>query len=96
MLVIDNRQTLLDVTIQELGDAERLVELALLNGFDIDELDAGNDVLLNEIDVSKKKIVDGLAMRKIKPSSVLSYDQVIAYEDEWTLYYTVGLPPTHG
>lgn len=96
MLVINNRQTLLDVTIQELGDAERLVELALLNGFDIDELDSGTEVVINEIDVSKNKIVDGLASRKIKPSSVLTRDQATAYEDEWTLYYTVGLPANHG
>jgi hypothetical protein len=96
MLVIDNRQTLLDIAIQELGDAERLVELALLNGFDIDDIDATTEIVVSTVDASKKKIIDGLATKKIKPASFLASDKATVYEDEWTLYYTVGLPPTHG
>lgn len=96
MLVIDNRQTLLDLAVEHLGDAERLVELALLNSFDIDDIDAGIEFVLPEVDINKARIINGLKKQNIHPASALDYEDYALLEDEWTLYYTVGLPANHG
>ncbi len=95
MLVINNRQTLLDAAVQHLGDPEKLVEMALLNGVDIDDIEAGTEIKVNAADVANTKIIKGLTNRKIVPASALNTVGAFG-EDEWTLYYTTGLPPNHG
>ena len=88
MPIINNRQTLLDIAVEHLGDAEQLVEVALLNGFDIDDLEAGTFVVTPTSDLGRNKIIQGLKKRNIVPASAL--DEETAIIDEWEAYYDNG------
>jgi len=51
-------QTLIDLAVQELGDASRAFELAVLNGLNIsDDLIAGQEILVPEAAREKKAVV---------------------------------------
>ena len=93
MPIINDRQTILDIATQYLGDPERIIEVALLNGIDVDDVEAGGVLLLPDVDLNKSTIVNGLSSRNIIPASAIEAE---TYEDEWTLYYTTGLPESHG
>lgn len=65
-------QTLIDITIQELGDAERLFEVAMLNGKSITgSVTAGEAILVPDFDTKKKKLVKLFADPFNKPASNL-------------------------
>jgi hypothetical protein len=65
-------QTLIDIALQELGDAERLFELAVLNNLEVtDTLPAV--LLVPDVDPSKKKLVKLFANPMNKPASATGF-----------------------
>ena len=87
-------QTILDIAMQYCGDSETAVTIALLNVLDIDDLLLGQSLLVPDTVIDKQAIVTGFRVSNIVPASALTpYDN---YEDEWALYYTTGLPSSHG
>jgi LysM domain len=95
-ITISEGQTLVDIAARYCGDAALAIDIAMLNGIDIDDIQEGDSLILPDVAIDKKAIVENLLARKNNPASALTAEEAIAYEDEWTLYYTVGLPPTHG
>lgn len=69
-------QTLVDIVIQELGDADRTVEVAELNEMNItDELTAGDMITVPDFDVSKRAIVNAFINDAFKPASGIGNDE---------------------
>lgn len=53
-----DKQTTIDIAVQELGDAERAMEVAELNGIPVTQnLIAGQTLLVPDFDISKRNIV---------------------------------------
>jgi len=74
-------QTLIDITLQELGDVERVFEVAALNGKAItDTVSAGDLIIVPELDASKRKLVKLFSDPFNKPASSTGF---IAPEDYW-------------
>ena len=86
-------QILLDVAIEYCGDASLVTQIAILNGLDIDDILLGQSLIVPEMNIDKKAIVDSLKKYYIVPASALS--QFDNYEDEWQQYYSTGLPSSH-
>lgn len=95
MQIIQTRegQTLLDVAIEHCGDASLVAQIAVINSLDIDDILLGQSLQVPDLVIDKKAIVTSLATENIIPASALEID---TYADEWTLYYTTGLPSSHG
>ena len=91
-VIVKNRQTIIDIAIQYLGDADRAVEIAILNGLDFDDIPAGTMILLPDIDNYKQRIADLFGDINAPASAIIGTN---LFEDEWTLYYTTGLPSSH-
>jgi hypothetical protein len=89
MPIINNRQTLLDIATEYLGDPDRAVEIAILNNLDVDDIVAGSVIVLPTVDLNKSTVINGLGSRNLVPASAI---EINIYEDEWILYYTTGLP----
>ena len=85
-------QTLVDVAVEHCGDASVAVDIAILNGLDIDDILLGQSLKLPDLTIDKKAIVTSLVEGNIIPASAIEVDE---YADEWTLYYTTGLPASH-
>ncbi|THU36919.1 hypothetical protein FAM09_18320 [Niastella caeni] len=63
-------QTWLDIAMQELGDIERAIELARLNGRSVtDALEAGEILNVPDFDTSKRSIVQLFRNSANKPAS---------------------------
>ena len=63
-------QTWLDIAMQELGDIERAIELARLNGRSItDALEAGEVLNVPAFDSSKRSLVNLFSNKANKPAS---------------------------
>lgn len=63
-------QTWLDIAMQELGDVERVMELALLNGRSLtDNLQSGEVVIVPAFNVAKRNLVQLFANNANKPAS---------------------------
>lgn len=63
-------QTMVDVAVQELGDLERLFEIALANDLPVsDELAAATVLAVDEPDRTKKAVVKMFANPSRKPAS---------------------------
>ena len=63
-------QTWLDIALQELGDMERVIELALLNDRAItDDLQAGEELMVPDFDSTKRDIVQLFGNSANKPAS---------------------------
>jgi hypothetical protein len=63
-------QTWLDIALQELGDMERAIELAQLNGRAItDELQAGEELIAPDFDSEKRSIIQLFRNAANKPAS---------------------------
>ena len=66
---LDNQQ-LIDFAMQELGDVERLMELAVLNGMAItDPVRAGQQILIPDADTDKVNIIQAFAHPSAYPAS---------------------------
>lgn len=91
LVIVKNRQTIIDIAIQYLGDAERAAEIAILNELDFDDIPAGTLITIPDIDNYKQRIADLFGDMNAPASAI----EVNSYEDEWTLYYTTGLPSSH-
>jgi len=66
-----DRQTLIDITAQELGDLERVYEIAELNGLSLtDDLITGNAIMVPDADKSKINITRLFADKANAPASV--------------------------
>ncbi len=91
-VIVKQNQSILDVAGEHLGDADRVVELAILNGVDIDSLASG--VLMESplLDIRKAEITNQFN-DAVAPISELGNDA--EQDDEWTLYYNEGLPASH-
>lgn len=80
------QQTIIDIAVQELGDAERAVEIAALNGLGItDELTAGQVLQVPDYDLSKINTVQLFTNTALAPASVddaMTVDEGIDY---WAL-----------
>lgn len=67
-VTVQEGQTLLDVSIQHLGSAEGVVELARLNGISITkELEVGQVLKMDTAQVINPKMVDYLVKKNIIP-----------------------------
>ena len=67
---IEHGQTQVDIAIQELGDIERLFEIALLNDKRItDDLPAGSFIQVPDYDLRKRDIVNVFKLPVNKPAS---------------------------
>jgi hypothetical protein len=63
-------QTWFDIAMQEMGDVERTIELAQLNGRSItDPLEAGEVLMVPDFDSAKKSIVQLLRNKANNPAS---------------------------
>lgn len=63
-------QTVIDIAIQELGDAQRSFEIAKLNGISIsDDLVAGGSILVPDFEADKKNLVQLFSDDANKPAS---------------------------
>jgi|RhiMetdeSRZDD1v2_1073273.scaffolds.fasta_scaffold04435_26 hypothetical protein len=63
-------QTWLDIAMQELGNVERAIELALMNGRSLtDNLQAGEVLIVPPFEVSKRSMVQLFANTANKPAS---------------------------
>lgn len=89
---INEGQTLLDIAIQYCGDADKANDIALLNGLDIDDIVLGQSLKVPDLLIGQKHITQSLQKDGIIPASAIEASD---YEDEWTLYYTTGLPASH-
>lgn len=70
-ITVKEGQTLVDIVVQHLGDLTRLFEVAELNNISITEiLNIGQLLNLPDVDVSKKRMVEYFAKRKIVPASM--------------------------
>ena len=68
-------QTLVDIAIQELGDGERVIELATLNEMNVtDDLVSGEYVEVPDYDKSKRSMVNLFADDANKPASGIVTD----------------------
>lgn len=67
---VKNGQTLLDIAVQELGDASRFNEIATLNDLEFsDDLTVGSLILVPESDIDKREIVKIFTNKALTPSS---------------------------
>lgn len=81
-------QTLVDICIQELGDATRLFELAQLNKLQVGEaLQAGTWIQLLAVKDGFERFLKGFSINK--PASIASADQVIV--NEGIGYWAIGI-----
>lgn len=65
------RQTITDLSLQELGDPGRAVEVAALNGLSItDELEAGQILLMPDYDVQNRDVVQLFSNPALAPASI--------------------------
>ena len=70
---IHNRQSLLDVAVQECGSFDAAFALAERNGIALtDDLTAGRVLEVAPEDVDKKRIVTALAVQDVKPATAIS------------------------
>lgn len=70
---IHNRQSLLDMALQECGSFKAAYALAERNGLAItDDLKAGTEIEYGPEDIAKKQIVAGLAAQGAKPATAIS------------------------
>ena len=77
-------QTLVDIAMQELGDASRLFELAELNGLlPSDNIVAGQSILVPDLEVNKAKTVNLLQVNQ--PATYSYSEEVVPLEgvDYW-------------
>lgn len=80
-------QTLVDIAVQELGDASRVFELAVLNAISItDELEVGSVMFIPDADIGKRNLIYMFKSRFLAPASaditgdVISKDSGIDYD----------------
>jgi hypothetical protein len=67
---VKNGQTLLDIAVQELGDASRFNEIATLNNLEFsDDLIVGSLILVPESDIDKREIVKIFTNKALTPAS---------------------------
>lgn len=65
-----DRQTLIDIAAQELGDLERVYEIAQLNNLDLTaDLITGSDIQVPDADTSKRNIIKLFADKANAPAS---------------------------
>ena len=85
-------QTLVDIAIEYCGDASKAMDIAILNGFDIDDVTIGQTLQVPDFVIDKKAIVASLADGNIVPASAIEVNE---HADEWEQYYNEGLPESH-
>lgn len=74
-----NRQTLLDIALQECGTFESALKVAERNGLNItDDLQPGQTLEILPEDIEKKGIVNTLAAGGIKPATAISEGDIKA------------------
>lgn len=79
-------QTLKDIAVQYLGNAERVSEIALLNNINItDDLEIGTSLLIPEVDIEKTSIINHFQKNNIVPAS--SIDVAVGEEEEEGIDY---------
>lgn len=72
MAIVLHNQTILDLSMQELGSVEYMFEVAMANGLSItDKLAAGNDILIPVIETTsrEKETARILQQKRNKPAS---------------------------
>ncbi len=70
---IHNRQSLLDMAVQECGSFEAAFSLSERNGIALtDDLTAGQRLEVAPENVDKKRIVTALAVQDVKPATAIS------------------------
>ena len=71
--IILNRQSLLDIVIQECGSLDSIFSLAEQNNIAVtDDLPAGRELEYTLEDITQKQVIISLANRGIKPATAIS------------------------
>lgn len=85
-VTVKRGQTILDIAIEYLGDAERIDELCSLNEIGItDDLAINQILLIPDIIQDKKNVVAVFSRRKIKPASAL--ETLVLDQSDWDVFY---------
>lgn len=89
MIRIEEGQVLLDIAMQEMGDVERLFELAELNGLSITErVEPGTMLSVGEPDIDRRLVCDVLRLPSNKPASDEGTEEFLGEGIEfWALEY---------
>ena len=67
-IIVSKKQTLIDIAMQEYGDATQIFTIALLNGISVTD-NLSDDQQLIVDDVTVNEVIDGLSSRNIQPAS---------------------------
>lgn len=72
-VIVNSRQTLFDLMIQECGSIENVFPVALRNELSItDDLHVGQQIEITPGDISQKRVASYLAARNIRPATALT------------------------
>jgi len=82
-VTVKQRQTIVDIALQYLGDADELVTLALLNGIDINDVAAGTALKLPTANPYKQSVIEQFNDVNA-PASALTTPLV---DDSWAIYW---------
>lgn len=75
---IHNRQSLLDIAVQECGSFEAAFALSERNGIALtDDLSAGQELEIAPEDVDNKRIVAALAAQDVRPATAISAEDTV-------------------
>lgn len=70
IIIVSDGQTLLDIAVQHCGDATMAFKIAKENGLSFsDDLITGNSVVVADVAVDKRKLVDDFSKQLIVPAS---------------------------
>lgn len=83
-ITISEGQTLVDIAARYCGDASLAVDIAILNGVDIDDIVMATTLKVPDCDISKRQIVATLNKRNVAPASALTTPLV---DDSWAIYW---------
>lgn len=79
-------QTLIDIAMQELGDASRLFELAQLNGLlPTDDVIAGSVLIVPAYETNRQNIVRQLQINKPSTGSTIVEQALLEGVDYWAV-----------
>lgn len=86
IIKISEGQTLKDIVIEHLGNAELLYEVAILNNIEVTaDLIVGQEISLPDVAIDKIRITQSFVERNIKPASAL--DGLELDQNDWDVFY---------
>lgn len=78
---VQYKQTIIDIAVQELGDASRAIEIAVLNNLNLtDDLVSGTTLILPVPDLDKRWLVNLFKDKANHPASCVTADEEVKLE----------------